>query len=245
MDPERDPQSGGGCVSLINDALGWLADPLNWTGPGSIPVRLGQHLAVTAIVTAIAALIAVPAGMLVGHTRRGAGVVGAVTGGLRAIPTLGLLTLFGLALGIGLVAPILALIVLAVPSLLAGTYSGFLAIDRSVPLAAKAVGMSARQVIATVELPLALPLIVGGLRAATLQVVATATLAAYISDTGLGRYLFAGLKSRDYAQMLGGALLVIAVALILELALAGCQSLATRVADPGRRRRFNPTKAPA
>lgn len=226
-------------MNLFADALGWLADPANWTGPGSIPVRLGQHLAVTAVVVLLAALIAVPAGVLIGHTRRGAGVVGAVTGALRAVPTLGLLTLFGLALGIGLTAPVLALIILAVPSLLAGSYSGVLAVDRSVALAAKAIGMSAPQVIATVELPLALPLIVGGLRAATLQVVATATLAAYISDTGLGRYLFAGLKSRDYPQMLGGALLVIAVAVVLELVLAGCQRLAVRVADPAGRTRIS------
>lgn len=219
---------------LFSDALAWLTDPANWAGSGGIPQRLGQHLAVTAVVIVLAALIAIPAGILVGHTGRAAGIVGAMTGAVRAIPTLGLLTLFGLALGIGLTAPILALVILAIPSVLAGTYSGFQAIDRSIPQVARAMGMNPLQVIATVEIPLALPVIVGGLRVATLQVVATATLAAYISDTGLGRYLFAGLKSRDYAQMLGGALLVIALAVVLELTLAACQHLARRISDPSQ-----------
>jgi len=158
--------------------------------------------------------------------------VGAVTGAARSIPTLGLLTVFGLAFGIGLKAPVLALVILAIPSLLAGTYAGIQAIDPAIPSAAKAVGMSPAQVIGKVEIPLALPVIVGGIRAAVLQVIATATLAAYISDTGLGRYLFSGLKSRDYTQMLGGAFVVILLALLMEVILASLQRAATRIADP-------------
>ena len=131
-------------------------------------------------------------------------------------------------------AALLALVLLAVPSLLAGAYAGVQSIDPAIASAARAVGMSGPQVIVGVELPLALPVMVGGLRAATLQVVATATLAAYTSDTGLGRYLFAGLKSRDYPQMLAGALLVIALALLLELVLAALQRLCARIADPSR-----------
>ncbi|MFC4337715.1 ABC transporter permease [Salininema proteolyticum] len=220
-------------MNLLADAFAWLTDSAQWSGDGSIPVRTGQHLYITALAVAIAALIALPAGVLIGHTRRGAGVVGALTGAARAIPTLGLLTLFGLALGIGLAAPLLALIVLAVPSLLAGAYAGVQAIEPSTTAAARAIGMSPRQVVLQVEVPLALPVLIGGIRAATLQVVATATLAAYTSDYGLGRYLFSGLKSRDYAEMLGGALLVTLLALVLELALSYCQRIArTRLADP-------------
>ncbi|GAA2180087.1 ABC transporter permease [Brooklawnia cerclae] len=221
-------------MNLLAQALSWLTDPANWSGASGIPARTGQHLAITAIAVAAAALVALPAGVLVGHTRRGAASIGAITGAARAIPTLGLLTLFGLALGIGVEAPLLALIILAIPSLLAGSYAGVQAIDPALPAAARAIGMSPAQVIGTVEIPLALPVIVGGVRAATLQVVATATLAAYTSDTGLGRYLFAGLKSRDYPQMLAGALLVIVLALLLELVLAAVQRLATRIADPAR-----------
>ena len=222
-------------MNLFAEAWAWLADPAHWQGSSGIPTRLLEHLGITALTLVIACALAWPLGILVGHSRRGSGIVGALTGGARAIPTLGLLTLFGLWLGIGLAAPLAALVVLAIPSLLAGAYAGIENIDASLPQAAKAIGMTPLQVIRGVELPLALPVMIGGLRSATLQVVATATLAAYTSDTGLGRFLFAGLKTRDYPQMLGGALLVIVLTLTLELLLAACQRLATtRVAHPER-----------
>ena len=219
-------------MNYLRQAFSWLTDSSNWSGASGIPARIGEHLLITAIVVGLAAAIAVPVGVRVGHTRRGAAAVGAVTGAARSIPTLGLLTVFGLAFGIGLKAPVLALVILAIPSLLAGTYAGIQAIDPAIPSAAKAVGMSPAQVIGKVEIPLALPVIVGGIRAAVLQVIATATLAAYISDTGLGRYLFSGLKSRDYTQMLGGAFVVILLALLMEVILASLQRAATRIADP-------------
>ena len=219
-------------MNYLRQAFSWLTDSSNWSGASGIPARIGEHLLITAIVVGLAAAIAVPVGVLVGHTRRGAAAVGAVTGAARSIPTLGLLTVFWLAFGIGLKAPVLALVILAIPSLLAGTYAGIQAIDPAIPSAAKAVGMSPAQVIGKVEIPLALPVIVGGIRAAVLQVIATATLAAYISDTGLGRYLFSGLKSRDYTQMLGGAFVVILLALLMEVILASLQRAATRIADP-------------
>ena len=219
-------------MNYLRQAFSWLTDSSNWSGASGIPARIGEHLLITAIVVGLAAAIAVPVGVLVGPPRRGAAAVGAVTGAARSIPTLGLLTVFGLAFGIGLKAPVLALVILAIPSLLAGTYAGIQAIDPAIPSAAKAVGMSPAQVIGKVEIPLALPVIVGGIRAAVLQVIATATLAAYISDTGLGRYLFSGLKSRDYTQMLGGAFVVILLALLMEVILASLQRAATRIADP-------------
>jgi osmoprotectant transport system permease protein len=209
-------------------ALSWLTDPANWTGSGSIGIRILQHLAITLMAVFIAALIALPVGVAVGHARRGAGLVGALTGAARAIPTLGLLTLVGLVVGIGTTAPLIALVVLAIPSLLAGAYAGIRSVEPSISQGAKAIGMSPVQVVFGVEIPLASPTIVGGIRAAMLQVVATATLAAYTSDVGLGRFLFAGLKTRDYPQMLGAALLVVALALILELILAAAQRAVTR-----------------
>ncbi|WP_018117667.1 ABC transporter permease [Corynebacterium mastitidis] len=223
-------------MNFLLDALTWLADPAQWNAASGIPARLTQHVALTVAAVALACAAALPLGMALGHTGRWAGLVGAITGAARAIPTLGLITVFGLALGIGYAAPLWALVVLAVPSILAGAYSGVQAIDRDVLAASRALGMSTRQLVLRVELPLALPLIIGGLRAATLQVVSTATLAAYVSDYGLGRYLFTGLKTRDYTQMLGGALLVIAVALLFEALLAAAQRLArTRLADPASR----------
>jgi osmoprotectant transport system permease protein len=139
-----------------------------------------------------------------------------------------LLTIVGLWIGIGITAPLVALVVLAIPSLLAGAYAGMQAVDPSIPEGAKAIGMSPLQVVFRVEIPLASPTIVGGIRAATLQVVATATLAAYTSDVGLGRFLFAGLKTRDYPMMLAAALLVVAVTVLLEVVLATIQRAVTR-----------------
>lgn len=219
-------------MNLLAETLAWLTDPAHWTGPSGVAYRLVQHLTLTLIVLAVAAVIALPLGVAIGHTGRGRETVVAAAGAARAVPTLGLLTLLALALGIGIDAPAIALIVLAIPSLLAGTYAGVQSAGVTTTDAARATGMSERQVVTQVELPLGAPLILGGIRAATLQVVATATLAAYVSDTGLGRYLFTGLKSRDYPQMLAGALLVAALALTLDLALAALQRRAHRIATP-------------
>lgn len=223
-------------MNVFANALNWLLNPGNWGGANGIPTRLVQHLGVTGLTLLIAAAVALPIGLLSGHAHRGAATVGAVTWAARAIPTLGLLTLIGLAVGIGLTAPVLALVILAIPSLLAGAYSGIQSISLTIPQSAKAIGMSPLQVVTWVELPLGSPVIIGGIRAATLQVVATATMAAYTADIGLGRYLFAGLKTRDYAQMLGGAILVTLLALILEVLLCACQRFAaTHIAQPYNR----------
>lgn len=219
-------------MTLFLEAFAWLIDPANLSGPSGVLPRLGQHLAITAFVVAIAGAVAIPLGILVGHTGRGRTAVVMVTSGARAIPTLGLLTLLGLMLGIGLNAPIIALVVLAVPSLLAGAYAGVESIPAGVVDAAKAMGMSKWQVITRVQVPLGAPVIVGGIRAATLQVVATATLAAYTADFGLGRFIFAGLKTGDYAQMLAGSILVTALALVLEILLAVWQRRAQARSAP-------------
>ncbi|MDN8624545.1 MULTISPECIES: ABC transporter permease [Corynebacterium] len=213
-------------MNYFIDALNWAFSADHWSGNNSITQRLVEHLWFTLMIVAISSVVAIPTGIVIGHLRRGAGLIGALTGAARAIPTLGLLTLFGLWLGIGLKAPTLALIVLAIPSLLAGAYSGVGSISPDIPSAAQAIGMTPWQVITSVELPLALPVIMGGIRAATLQVIATATLAAYTADIGLGRFLFAGLKSRDYSEMLGSSLIVIALAVVLDTALGRAQKWA-------------------
>ncbi|MGW9629939.1 ABC transporter permease [Agromyces sp. NPDC055520] len=235
-------------MNLLLEAVAWLADPANWTGVGSIPERIGQHLVLSAIVLVIAALIALPAGVLVGHTGRGKGFAVTVSGGLRALPTLGVLTLFGLALGIGLRAPIIALVILAIPPLLAGAYAGLESVDRRTVDAARAMGMRERQIVGKVELPLGMPIVVGGIRSATLQIIATATLAAYISDFGLGRFIFAGLRTRDYAEMLGGSILVILLALVIDGVFAITQRLVVPAgvrATRTRELRSRPTRSRA
>jgi osmoprotectant transport system permease protein len=215
-------------MNLLLEGISWILDPANWTGVGSIPERIGQHLVISAIVLVIASLIALPIGGLVGHTGRGKEFAVTVSGGLRALPTLGALTLFALWLGIGLQAPIIALVILALPPLLAGAYAGLESVDRRTIDAARAMGMRESQIVGKVELPLGMPIVVGGIRSATLQIVATATLAAYVADFGLGRFIFEGLKTRDYAEMLGGSILVIILALVVD----GCFAITQRLVVP-------------
>ncbi|MDH6237200.1 ABC transporter permease subunit [Cryobacterium sp. CG_9.6] len=203
-------------MNFFVDALAWLFDPANYVGSNAIGIRLLEHLWFTFVTLVFASAIAIPLGFLIGHTGRGRGLAVGTSGAFRAIPTLGLLTLVALSVGIGLTAPYVALTVLAIPPILAGAYTGFQAIDRATIDAARAVGMSEWQIVRKVELPLGLPLLIGGLRSAALQIVATATLAAYVANFGLGRFLFTGLKNLDYAQMLGGSILVILLALALE-----------------------------
>ncbi len=210
-------------MNLLLEALSWLAAPAHWAGASGVPARLAEHLGLTAVVVAAAVLIALPLGVAIGHTGRFRFLITATSGAARTIPTLGILTLAGLWLGIGLKAPLLALLVLAVPPMLSATYAGVESADARTVDAARALGLTELQVVRDVELPAALPLVLGGLRSTTLQVVATATLAAYTADAGLGRFLYIGLKTRDYAQMIGGAILVVALALVLDAlwALAG------------------------
>jgi osmoprotectant transport system permease protein len=172
---------------------------------------------------AIASAIAIPLGLWIGHTGRLRGLAIALTGALRALPTLGLLTLVVIWRGIGLAPPTVALVVLAIPPLLAGAYAGLEAVDAATVDAARAIGMTEWQVLGKVEVPLALPLILGGLRAAVLQVVATATIAAYIGLGGLGRYLIDGLAVRDYPQMAAGSVVIVVLALVLDGAFAVAQ----------------------
>ncbi|WP_104132847.1 ABC transporter permease [Cryobacterium sp. M91] len=203
-------------MNFFADAVAWLFDPTNYVGSNAIGIRVLEHLGFTLLTLVFASVIAIPLGFFIGHTGRGRGLAVGTAGAFRSIPTLGLLTLVALSVGIGLTAPYAALTVLAIPPILAGAYTGFEAIDRATIDAARAVGMSEGQIVRKVELPLSVPLLMGGLRSATLQIVATATLAAYVADIGLGRFLFTGLKNLDYAQMLGGSILVILLALLLE-----------------------------
>ena len=207
------------------ESLRWLAEPSRWSGPAGIPLRTLEHLGYTALGVLLAALLAIPLGLAVGHTGRFKGLAVATAGAARALPTLGLVTLFALLMGIGLTAPLLSFVILAIPSLLAGAYSAVESADRATVDAARAQGMTELQILTRVELPLGMPLLIGGVRGATVQVVATAMLAAYVGNGGLGRYIFQGLGSQNYPQMIAGSLLVIALALVLDLVLLLIQRL--------------------
>jgi osmoprotectant transport system permease protein len=228
--------------------FGYLFDPDNWTGTQGIPARLVEHLGYTALTLLIALVIAVPIGAWIGHTGRGGFLVVGLANGLRALPTLGLLVLIVGATGLGLLGPITALVILAVPPILAGTYAGVRNVDPAVVDAAHGMGMRGREVLFSVELPNALPLMIGGVRSSVLQVVSTATIAAYVALGGLGRFIIDGLAVRDFPQMIAGSLLVALVAIALDLLLAGVQKLLVspglRPAPATRRLRLVPTKTP-
>ena len=206
-------------MSIFLEALSWLTTPANWLGGSGVLTRSAEHLGLTLLIVVLAALVALPLGTVIGHTGRGRWLVSA-TGAARAIPTLGVLTLAGLWLGIGLAAPTLALLVLAVPPLLSATYSGIASTPRTTVDAARAIGLTESQILAQVEVPHAAGLVAAGVRSATLQVIATTTLAAYTANYGLGRFLYTGLKTRDYAQMIAGAIVVVALALATDALLA-------------------------
>lgn len=216
-------------MNFLNQALAYLFTAENWGGKTGLTARILEHLQYTAVAVAVSALIAIPVGLVIGHTGRGAFLVVTAVNALRALPTLGVLLLGVLLWGLGLVPPTVALMLLGIPPLLAGTYAGIANVDPKIVDAARAMGMTERRVLTRVELPNALPLILGGLRTATLQVVATATVAAYASLGGLGRYLIDGIKVRQFYLALVGALLVTALALVLD----GMLALAVWASIPG------------
>ncbi len=214
-------------MDLLLSALRWIVDPAHWEAGRRSPLplqdRLLEHLVYTAVAMLIAALIALPLGFYIGHTGRGRQFVIAFTGSMRALPTLGLLyfllMVFGYWLSFDtapLVGATISFVILAIPSMLAGAYSGLESVDRQTIDAARANGMTEWQILTKVEIPLALPLIVGGVRASTLQVIATVTIASYAGLGGLGRIITSGIGLNNYDLILGGALLVIALALLAD-----------------------------
>ena len=208
--------------------LSYLFDPANWSGGGKILDLLLQHLAYTAAAVAIGAVIAIPVGILIGHTGRGSFLVIGTSNAARAIPTLGLLVLVVVLLGTGLekIVPVLA--ILALPAILTATAAGIAGADRGAVHAARAIGLTETQIVAQVEWPLALPLVISGLRSATLQVVATATVAAFAAGGGLGQLLISGQRQNDYPQMFAGAALIAGLAIVLDVLLSGVGWLAGR-----------------
>ncbi len=216
---------------MIAQIWQWLIAPEQWSGSRGIPTRLLEHLGFSALSLLLAAAIAIPVGLWVGHTGRGRSVV-TIANAARAVPSLGLL--FAVAMFVGpritsnlafVIPSVVVLVLLAIPPLLSGADAGVRSVDPAVRDAAYGMGMTGREVLWRVELPCALPLLLSGVRAATLQVIATATIAAAVSLGGLGRYLIDGLAVSDYAQMAGGAILVAALALAIDGLLALAQRL--------------------
>lgn len=212
----------------------WLTTASNWSGPDGILERAGHQVELSAVVVVASAVVGVGLGLVLAHSRRGAFLAVNATNAARAVPSLALLTLLAIQPSIGLkfdgfLAASIALFALAVPPVLTNAYVGVRDVDPEVRSAALAMGMTGAQVMRRVELPLALPLIMAGIRTAAVEVVATATLAAYVSFSDLGTYIFAGLAVRDSVETFSGALLVAVLALVTDLVLAALGRLATPV----------------
>ena len=228
-----------GFVSLLVE---WFTDPQHWEGSFGVPTRLLEHVITSAVSVAIAAVIALPVAMYIGHTRRLEFLVVSVANVGRAIPSFGLLFLSVLVLGLGLGSPpslrpavLIALILLAIPPILTNTYVGIQNVDDDTLEAARGMGMTEWQVLARLELPLAAPLIMGGIRTAAVQVVATATLAAVVGGGGLGRFILDGFATGDDPQIVAGALLVGLLAILTEVSLGLLQRAVTPRAMSWRR----------
>ncbi|BBE23476.1 glycine/betaine ABC transporter permease [Arthrobacter sp. MN05-02] len=216
----------------------WLTAPANLVGDRGIPTRVVEHLGYTGLTMLIALVIAVPIGLYVGHTGRGRVVIVSGVGILRALPTLGMVFLFVLLAGLGLMPPIWALVLLAVPPLLSGIYAGISSVNSTVVDAARSMGMSELQVLFRVEVPNGLQVILGGVRAAVLQVIATAAVVAFINLGGLGVFLVEGTQLADYGRLFGGAVVITVLAITVDLLLGLLQRFAIspglRVSGPGR-----------
>lgn len=213
-------------MDVIQQVYTWFTQASHWTGPDGVPIRLLEHVEYSLFATVVAVLIGLPIGLYVGHTGHGAIVAVNLSGFGRALPTVGLVTLVFQISGLSLWPVFVALITLAVPAIVTNTYAGMAAVDPDLRDAARGMGMSGWQRLWQVEVPVALPLVMAGIRLAAVQIVATATIAAYVSFGGLGRYLFDGLAQRDLAQVLAGAVVVAVLAIVTDLALAGLQRAA-------------------
>jgi osmoprotectant transport system permease protein len=215
-------------MNPFDATLAWLADPANWTGPGAIPQRLTEHVALSAVALLIALAIALPVGIWIGHSRRGVALaVGSATL-WRALPTFAVIAIvlpitapLDPELGFKFYPTVAAMIVLALPPILVNAYTGVAGVEHDLIEVGRGAGMTDRQLLARVELPLATPAIVTGIRSAAIQVVATATLGAVFGFGGLGRYLVEGFaqlsRPTGLPQVLGGAVLVAALVVVVDL----------------------------
>jgi osmoprotectant transport system permease protein len=212
-------------MSFINFAWDWLKSPAQWHGSSGIPIRVLEHLYYSGLSLLVAAIIAIPLGILIGHTGRGSYLVVNLANIWRAIPTLGFLVLMVILIGFSLLTWLVPLVVLAIPPILVNTFQGVAGVDADLKDAALGMGMTQWQVVRKVEVPVASSLIILGLRTAAIFVVATATIAAYISLGGLGRYIIDGLASNNYAEVAGGAVVIVILALLVQLFFVGVRRL--------------------
>ncbi|MFI2506416.1 ABC transporter permease [Streptomyces sp. NPDC018972] len=221
-------------MNVLDFVNAFFSDSAHWHGYDGIPRRFWEHLQYSSLALAVAAAIGLPVGLLTGHTGRGGNALAFIANAARALPSFGLLVLAVLLIGFGLLPVMIPLVVLAVPPILVTTYEAVRSVDPAPVDAARGMGMHESRILFQVEVPVALPLILSGLRSAAIQIVSTATIAAYVSLGGLGRYIIDGLYQRDYEKVVGGATLVAVLAL---LTLAVFWAAGRLAVSPGVRRR--------
>ena len=228
-------------MDIVSQTIAWFTDPANWSGPNGIPARLGEHIAICAVSMVIALVIAIPIGLYIGHTGRGATLAINVANIGRAVPSYAVIVIIlpiSLQLspeyGLDLIPTFIAMVLLAIPPILVNAYAGLREVDRDLVEAARGMGMRERQILQGVEVPLAAPVIMGGFRTAVLNVIATATIGAVVSFGGLGRFIIDG-RAKGIAgtgELIGGALLVAVLAVGIDLVLAFIQRRLARRAQP-------------
>ena len=214
-------------MATVSAVLQWFADSANWTGTNGIPTRLVEHVQLSAESVAIGAVIALPVGIVLGHYGRFGNLAMNVSNVGRAVPSFGILVIAFQIFGLGNTPIVLALTALAIPPMVTNSYVGLREVDPDIKEAARGMGYRELAQVLRVELPLAVPLVMAGIRTSAVQVVATATLAALIAGGGFGRYIVDGLArgTTGYPMLVGGALLVALLALATELGLAGLERL--------------------
>lgn len=212
-------------MSILGDVLRWFADPAHWTGTDGIPVRLVEHVQISAESVAIGAVIALPTGILLGHYGRFGDLAINISNVGRAVPSFGILVIAFQVFGLGLTPVIVALTALAIPPMVTNSYVALSEVDPDIKEAARGMGYRELARLIRIELPLAVPLVMAGVRTSAVQVVATATLAALIGSGGFGRYIIDGFAQQDYTKTFAGAVLVALLALATELSLSGVERL--------------------
>ena len=224
-------------MEFLGEVAAWFASPAAWTGRDGIPIRLFEHLWISAVSLGAAIAVGLPLGLLIGHTGRGATAVVAIANIGRAVPSLGLLgmafiLLLPLGLGVGPLPGIIALTLLGIPPIVVNSYVGLREVDADLVEAARGMGMREREVLRRVEVPIALPVILAGVRTSAVQVVATATLVAVLGGGALGQLILIGFNIGDQVRVFAAALVVAALSIATELAFAAVQRAAT---SPGLR----------
>lgn len=220
-------------MNVLHFVNAFFSDSAHWHGYDGIPTRVWEHIQYSLLALVIAAAIGLPVGLVTGHTGRGGNTLAFIATAARALPSFGLLVLLFVLIGLGMLPVMIPLVVLAVPPILVTTYEAVRSVDPSPVDAARGMGMPESRVLFQVELPEALPLILGGLRSAAIQIVSTATIAAYVSFGGLGRYIVDGLYQRNYEKVVGGATLTA----LMALATLALFWMVSRIAvSPGVRR---------